>query len=160
MIMCSTLFMEQSNGAFPGVPVQCIEANWFEIMKGQHWKCIASMWPNQLSSFFHQTCINLYVLSMMVFNWGTWLWSNQTVFLFVFHKGEVNPFWDAGPYKSSEQALLNGVGSTMCSLPGFWENWLQRLKGRIWTPIKTHASENCCRRNRMLSKKLLSAEQI
>ena len=27
--------------------------------------------------------------------------------------------------KSSERALFDGVGSTLCSLPGFWENWPQ-----------------------------------
>ena len=38
-------------------------------------------------------------------------------------KGEVNPFWHAGPCYSSERALFNGICHAMRNMSGFWENW-------------------------------------
>ena len=35
------------------------------------------------------------------------------------NKGEVNPFWHAGPYYSSERALFNGICHAMRNMSGF-----------------------------------------
>ena len=37
-------------------------------------------------------------------------------------KGEVNPFWHAGPSNSSEWVLFSGISHSMRNMPGLWEN--------------------------------------
>ena len=71
-------------------------------------------------------CLNIcYKFSLISWSYGR-KWNTHNNIFKTLVRGKVIPFWQAGPYKSLKQALFNGVGSTICSLPGFWENCPQR----------------------------------
>ena len=71
-----------------------------------------SWWTNQAAHALFGQVDELHLRFYMHFSYTGY--TLQSTF-----KGEVGPFRHAGQYKSSERALFNGVGSTMCSLPGF-----------------------------------------
>ena len=101
------------------------------LLQSNIWhKALVFELPDLKENILHNFCLQ----SQMIQIFYSWVAEHHQI------KGEVNPFWHAGPYYSSEQALFNGICHAMRNMSGFWENWSQSHNVK---QNKTHASENC-----------------